>query len=91
MYLQGMGPWRIRAARRNGWNVDYPVWRGTFPQTIRLQSQDERANVDMTATLSQIEVNVDVDPAAFTVDVPPNTSPLTLEELRAAGPLGERQ
>jgi hypothetical protein len=90
MYLQRAGSWRIRAARRNGWNVDYPVWQGTFPQTIRLQSQDERANVDMTATLSQIEVNVEVDPAAFTVDVPPNASPLTLEELRAAGPLGER-
>jgi hypothetical protein len=91
MYLQRMGPWRIRAARRDGWSVDYPVWQGTFPQTIRLQSQDDRANVDMTATLAQIEVNVDVDPAAFAVDVPPNASPLTLEELRAAGPLGERQ
>lgn len=91
MYLQRMGAWRIRAARRDGWDVDYPAWQGAFPQTIRLQSQGEPANVDMTATLSQIEVNVDVDPAAFTVDVPPNASPLTLEELRAAGPLGERQ
>jgi hypothetical protein len=44
----------------------------------------------MTATMSQIEVNVDVDPAAFTVDVPPNAGPLSLEELRAAGPLGEQ-
>lgn len=91
MYLQRMGAWRIRAARRDGWDVDYPVWQGAFPQTIRLQSQSAPASVDMTATMSQIEVNVDVDPAAFTVDVPPNASPLSLEELRAAGPLGEPQ
>ena len=91
MYLQRMGAWRIRAARRDGWDVDYPVWQGSFPQTIRLQSQNSPANVDMTATLSQIEVNVDVDPAAFAVDVPPDASPLSLEELRAAGPLGEGQ
>jgi hypothetical protein len=47
--------------------------------------------VDLTATLTQIEVNRDVDPAAFTVDVPASASPLTIEELRDAGPLGERQ
>ena len=91
MYLQRMGAWRIRAARRDGWEVDYPAWQGAFPQTIRLQSQRDPANVDMTATLSQIEVNVDVDPAAFTVEVPSNATPLSLEELRAAGPLGEGQ
>jgi hypothetical protein len=45
----------------------------------------------MTATLTQIEVNVDLDPMAFTVDVPANVTPLSVEELREAGPLGERQ
>jgi hypothetical protein len=64
-----------------------------FPQIVRLQSlsQPTVANVDMTATLSQIEVNVDVDPAAFTVDVPASASPLSIDELRDAGPLGERE
>ena len=33
---------------------------------------DQRSNVDLTATLSQVESNVDLDPAAFTVDVPPD-------------------
>ena len=91
VFLRRMGTWQVVAARRNGWEVDYPVWQGAFPQTIRLRSASEPADVDMTATLSQIEVNVDVDPKAFTVDVPPNVTPLSLEELREAGPLGERQ
>ena len=90
MYLQRMGAWRVRAGRRNGWEVDYPAWQGAFPQTIRLRSATEPANVDMTTTLAQIEVNVDVDAAAFTVDVPAGASPLSLDELRQAGPLGEK-
>ena len=45
----------------------------------------------MTATLAQIEVNTDLKPATFDVDVPPGTAPLSLDELRAAGPLGEKQ
>jgi outer membrane lipoprotein-sorting protein len=45
------------------------------------------APVDLTATLSQIEANVDIEPAAFTVTVPPGARELTLDELRAAGPL----
>jgi hypothetical protein len=91
MYVQRMGTWRVRAARRAGWDIDYTAWQGAFPQAIRLQSQSAPASVDMTATLSQIEVNLDVNPAAFTVEVPPDASPLSLEELRAAGPLGERR
>jgi hypothetical protein len=44
----------------------------------------------MTATLAQVQANVDIDPAAFTISVPASARPLTIEELRAAGPLGER-
>jgi outer membrane biogenesis lipoprotein LolB len=90
MYLHRMGTWQVRAARRDGWEVDYPQWQGQFPQVIRLRSAREPANVDLTATLAQIEVNVDVNPAAFTIDVPAGARPLSLEELREAGPLGER-
>jgi hypothetical protein len=90
MYLSRSGTWQLRAARRDGWEVEYPAWQGTFPQAIRLRSEGEPARVDMTATLTQIEVNVDVDPAAFSVNVPPGARPLGLDELREAGPLGER-
>jgi hypothetical protein len=90
MYLRRSGTWQVRGARRAGWEIDYPMWQGTFPQVIRLRSVGESANVDMTATLMQIEVNVDVDPAAFTLNVPASASPLSISELREAGPLGEK-
>ena len=38
--------------------------------------------VDLTATLSQIETNKDLEGAAFTVNVPPGAEPITLDELR---------
>ena len=44
--------------------------------------------VDLTATLSQIETNKDLEDAAFTVNVPPGAEPITLDELRDSGPLG---
>lgn len=90
IYLRRMGAWQITAGRRNGWEVEYPMWQGAFPQVIRLQSATQPANVDMTATLAQIEVNTDLNPATFDVDIPPGTAPLSLDELRDAGPLGEK-
>ncbi len=46
------------------------------------------ANTDLTIRLSQVEVNEPIDPAAFSVDVPSTATPITLEDLRKAGPLG---
>ncbi len=91
MYLRRMGAWQISAGRRNGWTVEYPMWQGAFPQVVRLQSAAQTVNVDMTATLAQIEVNTDLNPATFNVDIPAGTAPLSLDELREAGPLGEKQ
>jgi len=44
-------------------------------------------DVELSASVSQLEVNVPVDAAAFAVAIPPGTRPLTLAELRDAGPL----
>ena len=88
LYLQRQGAaWQMRAARRAGWQIEYPAWQGMFPQAVRLRS--DAGPVDLTATLSQLETNVDVDADAFTVNVPPGTTEITLDELRAAGPLGQ--
>lgn len=80
------GTMQLRAARRDGWQIEYGAWNGTFPASVRLISTGE-PRVDMTAQVSQLEANVDVDAAAFRVDVPPGAAPITLEELRDAGPL----
>ena len=90
-YLQKRGAnWQLRAARRDGWQIEYEWGTGAFPQSVRLQADDPALNVDLTATLSQIEANVEIDQAAFTVNVPAGTEPVTLDELRRSGPLGER-
>jgi len=90
MYLRRMGAWQISAGRRDGWEVEYPMWQATFPQVIRLRSAADPVTVEMTATLAQIEVNTDLKPETFVVDVPTGTAPLSLDELREAGPLGEK-
>ena len=80
--------WTLRAAKRAGWQIEYPAWSGNFPQSVRLQSDQPTLMVDLTATLSQIETNKDLEDAAFTVNVPPGAEPITLDELRDSGPLG---
>jgi hypothetical protein len=99
------GAWQPRAAARPGWDVQYADWQGDFPRTVTLRSLGSAAagastvastslgaiDVDLTATVSQIEANVPIDAAAFSVVVPPGVARLTLDELREAGPLrGEK-
>jgi len=88
MYLERAGAgWQSRAARRPGWQIEYPAWQGAFPQGVRLRSVDPNVDVDLIAAVSQVEANVTIDPAAFMVTVPADALPLTIAELRNAGPL----
>ena len=43
---------------------------------------------DLIVRLSDVNINVTLDKAVFAVDVPAGAEPLTLDELRRAGPLG---
>jgi hypothetical protein len=79
--------WQPRAARRPGWQIEYPSWQTSFPETVRLQSLDPKIDVDLTVGVSQLEANITIPPAAFTVDVPADALSLSIEELRDAGPL----
>jgi hypothetical protein len=88
LFLQRTSNWEIRAARRNGWQIEYADWHGQqFPPAVRLVSSAQSVNVDVTATITQVQTNTDLDAAAFPVDVPPAARSLTLEQLREAGPL----
>lgn len=93
IYLQEQnGRWQVRAARRAGWQVEYPAWQGAFPRRVRLVSADA-PDVDVRADISQLETNVDLPPTAFEVDVPREATPIGLDELtgaRASGPRGQR-
>lgn len=88
LYLERVrSVWRPRAARRPGWRIEYPTWQGAFPQEVRLLSLDPAVDVALTTVVSQIEANITIDPAAFMVRVPSDALPLTMAELREAGPL----
>ena len=81
VYLEREGAqWRLRAGRHREWQIDYPSWQGAFPGAVRLISLRPGVDVDLTAAVSQLETNVQIDEAAFTVDVPPGAS-----ELRPRG------
>ena len=87
LYLQRIAAgWRLRAARRSGWRIDYQFTTGTFPASVGLVS--DTGEVDLVAAIAAIETNIELDPAALgRVNVPPGVAAITLEELRRSGPL----
>jgi hypothetical protein len=76
----------LRAARRDNWQIEYADWQNGLPRAVRIISTTAPA-VDVRAQLSQLETNVDLEDAAFTVDVPPDAVPISLDQLRDSGPL----
>jgi hypothetical protein len=95
--------WRILAASRATADrglmvpleVRYTDFVGGRPSTIRLRTlADDTAggrravSTDLTIRLSQVDINEPIDPSAFEVHVPADAIPMTLDELRRAGPLG---
>src|SRR5688572_31911602 len=74
--------WQLRAARRDAWQIEYPAFEGTFPQSVRLQSTSPDVRVDLTATINELETNVDLEADVFSVEQSGNERPLSLEELR---------
>jgi hypothetical protein len=79
--------WEVRAAQRDGWQLEYTMAQSRFPASVRLTSDSHNVPVDLTSGISNLEANIDLDAAAFPVKVPPDATPLTLDELRQSGPL----
>lgn len=87
LYLRRTSRWEVRAARRDGWQIEYTGGPSLYPTSVRLVATSQKGHVDLNAGVSELEANIDLDPAAFRVNVPPNATPLTLDELRDSGPL----
>lgn len=86
------GRWRVEAGLVSGLSVEYRAFQGDLPRGLRLRAEPGRSpRVDLTLDLSQVEANVRVPDEAFVLEVPGAFVPMTLEELRAAGPLGDRR
>ncbi|HEX6322172.1 MAG TPA: hypothetical protein VFZ36_00485, partial [Vicinamibacterales bacterium] len=84
---------RIVAAEARPFLVEYldEAASGPWPRRVRISRElPGEAGVDLTIDISQVETNMTLPPEAFTLDVPPDALPMTLAQLRAAGPLGDR-
>jgi hypothetical protein len=94
VYLQqDAGRWRIRAGLRPLVSVEYEFGGASdrVPRTVQLHGlADGGPGANLRLTLSQVEVNVPIDPKAFAVALPPGTVPITLADLRQSGPMGEK-
>jgi outer membrane lipoprotein-sorting protein len=81
--------WQIAAATRGSLTATYADYANGRPATIRVRAASgDRATADLTLRLSDVETNVTLDPRTFEVDLPAHPIPMTLDELRRAGPLG---
>jgi hypothetical protein len=87
------------AADYGPWHVDYSQHTGGFPRMVRVRSAEARADprgvnvdrsVDITARVEQLEVNTQINPRAWDVEVPADADPMTLDDLRSIAPLRDQ-
>jgi len=82
-------PMKIIAGLVKGTALEFSEFSGSMPRLIRIRSDRNPGGVpiDFAVRLSQLEINTILDSAVFSVDVPPEAEPLSLEGLRHMGPL----
>lgn len=78
----------LTAADYGAWHVDYSGHAAGFPRIVRVRRAGDTA-IDITARVEQLEVNTQINPLAWVVDVPSDADPMTLDELRSIAPLAE--
>jgi len=85
--------WGIVAGIRGSLTVEYDRGPGLAPSRVRLRVADEEGAVtaELDISLAQVETNTSIDARAFALRAPDQAVPLTLEELRRSGPLGQRR
>ena len=90
IYLRRGGTgWEVAAATRGPVTIAYAGFAAGLPSTIRIRADaNGRSNADLTLQLSDVDINTTLDPRTFQIELPERAVPLTLEELRRAGPLG---
>ena len=77
----------VIAADDRGWLVDYAGGAAGAARTVRVRRTLPAGAIDLTATLTQVAMNIELAPAAFALAVPDDATPITLDDLRAASPL----
>lgn len=83
------GKWREVAGQRGPLTIYYDGFAGERAERLRfVMTTSNGADADITVRASELETNKPLDPAVFNLGIPEGAQPLTLEELRRAGPLG---
>jgi hypothetical protein len=86
------GP-RLVAGVRGDLRVEYGAYERGVPRQIRVTTAQRRADGDpvthLIADVSQVSLNIDLSPEVFALRVPDGVLPMSLDELRASGPLRE--
>lgn len=82
--------WRVRGAQTRAFTMTYDELGAVHPVRLTIRAIG-RLTAEIRLRLSQVEVNPQLAPEAFEVQIPPEATPLTIEELRDAGPLGEKR
>jgi hypothetical protein len=78
--------WQIVAGRYGQLEVDYPAFQGSRPSQVVLRGPD----LDLALALNQVEVNGDLPrDQLVALKIPDGVAPLSIEQLRKAGPLGQ--
>jgi hypothetical protein len=89
------GRWRLVAAVHppgpsgTGWRAEYSMFDDKLPQKVHLVSQPS-GRFDLELDLSQVEVNAALGPEVFRLQQTGGAAPITLDELRQSGPLGQK-
>jgi hypothetical protein len=74
------------AGRHGGLEIDYPAFQGGRPSQVVLRGPD----LDLALALNQVEMNADLPrDQLVALKIPEGVAPLSLDELRKAGPLGQ--
>lgn len=89
---QAGGAWRVRAWMFDGWDVGYDrLMPEGMPERLTIRSRaDMSPAVSLSLRVHRAETNVDVPEPVFAVAVPDGAQETTLDDLRAAGPLGQQ-
>jgi hypothetical protein len=83
--------WRVFAGEMPNATVEYRKYDGSWPSLARITSSTTAAvPLSINLEITQIFVNSSLPDKTFTLEAPPGFEPMTLAELRAIGPLGER-
>ena len=81
----------VVAADYGPWRVDYSEHLSGYPRLVRVRrglgADGGDSTTDIVARVGELEVNTAINPLAFTLDVPPDAEPMTLDELRSVAPL----